>query len=128
MEPTDPSLEYTAVRETAEEVGLHLPSYGELLGRLDDVPTHKAGLVVRPFVWAVGEPPALRPNHEVAAVHWVPIEPLIRGEHDTTYELEWKGAIHRFPGYRVRERIVWGLTYRMLRILFEHLDPLAGER
>jgi len=64
-DPTDPSLEHTAVRETAEEIGLDLPTHGELVARLDDVPTHQNGLAVRPFVWTVGEPPALRPNHEV---------------------------------------------------------------
>jgi 8-oxo-dGTP pyrophosphatase MutT (NUDIX family) len=125
-DPTDRSLEHTAVRETAEEIGLHLPTHGELIGRLDDVPTHKTGLVVRPFVWTVEEPPALRPNHEVDEVHWVPLEPLMRGERDTTFELEWKGAAHRFPGYRVADRVVWGLTYRMLRILFEHLGEAPG--
>lgn len=120
-DPTDPSLEHTAVRETAEEVGLDLEVHGQLIARLDDVPTHKTGLVVRPFVWELATAPGLVPNHEVAEVHWVDLASLARGERDTTYELEWKGQLHAFPAYRVEDRVVWGLTYRMLQILLSHL-------
>jgi 8-oxo-dGTP pyrophosphatase MutT (NUDIX family) len=122
-DPRDPSLEHTAVRETIEEVGLDLGAHGQLIARLDDVPTHKTGLVVRPFLWAVESPPGLTPNHEVAEVHWVDLGSLLRGERDTTFELEWKGATHRFPAYQVADRVVWGLTYRMLQIFFGHLRP-----
>lgn len=120
-EPHDPSLEDTAVRETIEEIGLDLGAHGELITRLDDVPTHTTGLVVRPFVWAVEAPPGLVPNGEVDEVHWVDLGSLMRGERDTTYELDWKGQRLRMPGYRVADRIVWGLTYRMLQILFAHV-------
>jgi 8-oxo-dGTP pyrophosphatase MutT (NUDIX family) len=120
-EPHDPTLEHTAQRETLEEVGLDLGAHGELIARLDDVPTHTTGLVVRPFVWAVNDPPGLQPNSEVDEVHWVDLESLMRGERDTVFELRWKGEVRHFPAYAVGDRVVWGLTYRMLQILFEHL-------
>lgn len=121
-DPLDPSLEHTAVRETVEEVGLDLRAHGELVARLDDVPTHKTGLVVRPFVWAVGETPPLAPNgREVDEVHWVDLGSLLRGERDTTHRFEWRGSLHQVPAYHVADRIVWGLTYRMLQLLFMHL-------
>lgn len=120
-EPRDSSIEHTAVRETIEEVGLDLMTHGELIARLDDVPTHTTGLIVRPFVWTVAEVPPLVPNREVDEVHWIDLASLMRGERDTTFELEWKGQRLRFPAYRVGDRTVWGLTYRMLRILFAHL-------
>ena len=121
LDPTDPSLVHTAVRETAEEVGLDLDAHGELIARLDDVPTHTTGLVVRPFVWAVTSSPVLVPNYEVDELPWVDLASLIAGERDTTFELEWKGTHHRFPAYSVGERTVWGLTYKMLQILFTPL-------
>jgi 8-oxo-dGTP pyrophosphatase MutT (NUDIX family) len=121
-DPGDATLESTAVRETEEEVGLDLRAHGELIGRLDDVPTHKTGLVVRPFVFRVDDPPGLRPNREVDEVHWVELHSLLRGERDTTHRLDWKGSQHTFPAYRVGDRAVWGLTYRMLQILFETLS------
>lgn len=121
LDPGDASLEDTAMRETAEEVGLDLRTKGELLARLDDVPTYIRGLVVRPFVWVVREPPSLRPNYEVAALHWVDLGSMLRGERDTTYELEYRGAHHRFPAYAVEDRVVWGLTFTMLQSLFSQL-------
>ncbi len=120
-DPVDESLAHTAIRETVEELGLDLAAHGELVTRLDDVPTHTSGLVVRPFVWTVREPPALLPNHEVDEVHWADVASLMRGERDTTFELDWKGQRLPFPAYRVADRVVWGLTYRMMQILFSHL-------
>ena len=115
----DPSLRFTAMRETREELGLDLDAHGQPIGRLDDVPTHKTGLIVRPFVYAVEELPELALNHEVAGVFWVDLPSLMNGARDTEYPLTWKGTPMRFPGYSVGERIVWGLTYRMLQILFD---------
>jgi 8-oxo-dGTP pyrophosphatase MutT (NUDIX family) len=120
-DPGDVSLERTAMRETLEEIGLDLARHGERIAQLDDVPTHKTGLIVRPFVWAIAEPPPLILNREVDEVHWVPIEALMSGAHDTTFHLEWGGMKHAFPAYSVGERVVWGLTYRFLQIVFSHL-------
>ena len=120
-DPGDPTLMDTARRETLEEIGLQLDDHGELVGPLDDVPTHKTGLVVRPFVWTVEAVPGLMPNHEVAAIEWVSVASLMSGAHDTTYPVEYQGQSHRFPAFEVDNGVVWGLTYRMLHILFERL-------
>ncbi|MGF1466838.1 MAG: NUDIX hydrolase [Sandaracinaceae bacterium] len=121
-DPNDPTLEHTAIRETHEEVALDLRTRARRLGRLDDVPTHRSGLVVRPVVFAVEGEPDLRPDpREVADVMWTPLEPLIEGRADTEHEVSYQGQVHRFPGYRVDGGVVWGLTYRMLQLLFERL-------
>jgi 8-oxo-dGTP pyrophosphatase MutT (NUDIX family) len=117
----DETLERTAIRETVEEIGLDLSVHGERIAQLEDVPTHKASMVVRPFVYAVSKTPDLVTNHEVAEVHWVPLSVLMSGERDTTYELAYEGNVYRFPAYRVGERVVWGLTYRFLQIVFTRL-------
>ncbi|MCB9598717.1 MAG: CoA pyrophosphatase, partial [Sandaracinaceae bacterium] len=70
-DPGDETLVHTARRETLEEVGLDLGAHGEILGPLDDVPTHTTGLVVRPYVWTIVGSPELIPNREVAATEWV---------------------------------------------------------
>ena len=118
VEPHDESLEATALRETVEELGLDLRSAGARLGQLDDVPTHKSGLVVSPFVYRVDDLPELRPNREVAQVHWTPITPLWRGDADTEYPVQYRGESYKFPGYQVGPKVVWGLTYRMMQLLF----------
>jgi 8-oxo-dGTP pyrophosphatase MutT (NUDIX family) len=124
-EPADPDLVATALRETAEEIGVALGEHGELLGRLDDVPAYargqRTGMVVTPFVWLLRETPAFAPNREVDEIHWASVPLLMSGEVDTTIDYPWGGQTLKLPGYRVGERIVWGLTHRMLSLLFERL-------
>jgi 8-oxo-dGTP pyrophosphatase MutT (NUDIX family) len=126
QEPSDPDLASTARRETFEEIGLRLEAHGELLGELDDVPAYArgqiTGMVVTPTVWLLRETPVLAPNHEVDEIHWASLPVLLSGELDTTIDYPWQGQTLRLPGYRVGERIVWGLTHRMLSILFERLN------
>jgi 8-oxo-dGTP pyrophosphatase MutT (NUDIX family) len=123
-EPTDASLEATAVRETREELGLDLTA-GTLLGALDDLAPVSARLpriVVRPFVVVVPPPPPLVPSHEVADTFWEPVarlrHPAARAEHLVT--AGERSA--RFPAYRVGPHLVWGMTERILRQLLSLFD------
>lgn len=123
-DPGDPDLLSTAVRETAEEVGLTLSPDTHLVGRLDDLPAiargRPVGLVIAPFVFAVDGEVHLSPNHgEVEETLWAPLSPLFRGERDVAYPYEWDGRKISLPGYDVEGRTVWGLTHRMLQSLFE---------
>ena len=69
--------ETAALRELAEEVGLHLDT-GAVLGRLDDYAT-RSGYVITPvLVWA-GAARDLQPNpDEVASIHRIPVSELLR--------------------------------------------------
>lgn len=121
-EPHDEHLLATAVRETREELGLDL-SDAEHLGHVDDVQAIARGqvldLVIRPQVFVLpGAPPRLTPNYEVAATVWAPIAPMVAGEIDTVRPWREGTRTYRMPAYDVEGRIVWGLTYRMLRTLF----------
>lgn len=124
-EPSDVDLEDTAVRETREEMGLDLRRHGVVLGRLDDVPAtargQVTGMVVSPFVWLIRETPALAPNHEVDEVHWASVGELASGSLDTTFEYVWQGQTLDLPAFRVGERVVWGLTHKMLAGFFARL-------
>ena len=125
-EPADADLRATAVRETREELALDLAG-AEYLGHVDDVKAVAHGrvldLVIRPhvFYWS-GAEPALQPNYEVAAVLWAPLAPMLAGEVDTSRPWREGTVTYRLPGYDVEGRIVWGLTYRMLRTLFEIVE------
>lgn len=66
--------ETTALRETAEELGLPLRS-GDIAGRLDDFRT-ESGFVITPVVALVPGNPALTPNYEVQSVHFVALQRL----------------------------------------------------
>lgn len=68
-----------ALRETREELGLHLEP-DRILGLLDDYPT-RSGFAITPVVVWAGPHPALEPNpDEVAAVYRVPLATLERPE------------------------------------------------
>lgn len=71
--------EQAALRELAEEVGLH-SSEPCVLGKLDDYPT-RSGYVITPVVTTCPEGQALKPNpDEVAAAYHVPLSDLEKPE------------------------------------------------
>lgn len=117
-EPSDADLLATAAREAREEVGLSLLDHAVPIGRLDDVRTHTGDMVVRPFVWELRTLVPLVPNAEVAETLWIDLASMASGERDTHFD--WSGGPlpMRFPGYQVGDRVVWGLTHRILGMLF----------
>jgi 8-oxo-dGTP pyrophosphatase MutT (NUDIX family) len=126
QDPSDRDLLHTAVRETEEEVGLVLGA-NDSLGRLDDLHAlargRRVGLVIAPHVFALQGDPALSLNPaEVRESVWAPLAPLMSGARDTTFSYEYEGSRFSLPAYDVNGHIVWGLTHRMLGVLFEALD------
>lgn len=122
-EQDDPDLLSTALRETREEIGLDLGRDARLLGRLDDIDAvargQRVGMAITPFVFELrGDPPLLLGASEVADAIWTPLLPLFRGEAHAAYPYQLGEARLELPGFRVGERIVWGLTYQMLLALF----------
>mgnify|MGYP001820711858 FL=1 len=122
----DASLLDTAMRETREEVGLDLRAEAEHIGQLDDLQAIARGkpqeTVIRPFVFEVHrESPIRADEKEVAEALWTPLLPLYRGEVDTVRPYQWHGTHIDFPAYDVGGRVVWGLTYQMLRSFFRIL-------
>ena len=120
----------TAVRETSEELGIDLED-SLLLGRLSDLEGGPRGtrqrLTVTPYVfWLSGQRPVSDPNHEVAGVIWVPVSELLEPSRYIEYFYPPLGS-DSWPGITVEgERVIWGLTLRMLIDLFRRLGrPLA---
>jgi 8-oxo-dGTP pyrophosphatase MutT (NUDIX family) len=132
-DPSDGDLLHTAIRETAEEVGLALSRDGDLVGRLDDLPAiargKKVGLVITPFVFAIpGDVDLTLNDDEVHEALWTKLGPLARGERDTGFPYRFEDTELTLPAYDVDGRIVWGLTHRMLSALFEILDGTERAR
>lgn len=123
----DPDLAATAMRETAEEIGWPL-SRDALLGELDDVWPHTPLpqiIVVRPFVFAVKERPAVSPSAEVAEAFWVPLNDLRNPAILRDTQLQVRGQRLTFPAYHLPQGVVWGLTERILTPL---LSLTSGDR
>jgi 8-oxo-dGTP pyrophosphatase MutT (NUDIX family) len=122
-DPGEELLE-TAIRETREEIGLDLGSCS-LIGVLPAEDATGRGsahaLSIHPFVFALEGEPTFEPNHEVKAVLWTPLRPLVTGERDTIKRVLHDGQQWDLPGWEVSGRVVWGLTYRMLSSLFARL-------
>ncbi len=125
-EPGDASLLATAIRETREEIGVEL-AQDDLLGALEDLkPTMPTSpqLIIRPFVFGLGERPHAGVSAEVAESFWVPLNSLAPCDGRTTILI--KGQKLEVPCFQVPGLpgglVVWGLTYRILRGLL----PLIG--
>ncbi|MGD8317005.1 MAG: CoA pyrophosphatase [Myxococcales bacterium] len=122
----DATLLDTAIRETQEEVGLDLIRQADHIGQLDDLQAIARGkpleTIIRPFVFEVNRDSPLHVDErEVAEALWTPLLPLYRGEVDTVRPYQWHGTQIDFPAYDVDGRVVWGLTYQMLRSFFRIL-------
>ena len=127
VEPGDADLEATAVRETAEEIGLDLRAQGELLGGLDEVHAIARGkpvdLGITPFVFRLQGPAQLTMNAEVTSLHWLPLDDLVGDRHLTTFEYLHEGTPLQLPCLRIGDVVIWGLTYRMFSSFKDALVP-----
>lgn len=122
----DASLHATALRETLEEVGIDLAAHGTLLAELPELPAiargKRTGMVITPFVFALDREVSMAFDpHEVAEALWAPFGPLARRENAGTLPYELEGRRVELPCLTVEGRVVWGLTYRMLEMIFEAL-------
>lgn len=131
MEPQDPHLLATAVRETREETGVVLPAReedvtaGDFLGLLPRIAPSSRNIprvAVVPHVFATGpDTEARAASHEVERIRWVPLEALSDPVVQHSIEIQLPGGLRRFPGYRFADDVVWGLTYRILTDFMERL-------
>ena len=133
LEPSVRDPRSAAERETSEEVGLDL-SLAEPLGRLDDLHGRRAAgvpaLVISGFVYHLVAVPMLRPNREVSAAFWFPLQALQDRARHVSHTLPAAGELP-FPGIRVGEaepHVVWGLTYRFLEVFFTAVGPPLPDR
>jgi 8-oxo-dGTP pyrophosphatase MutT (NUDIX family) len=131
-EPGDADLRVTAIRETAEEIGLDLAREAEYLGRLDEVRAmarlRPMDLTITPFVFHLPGRGGATPGEEVTSIHWLPLGSLLSPEASSTYEYRHEGRVLSFPSLRVRDVVIWGLTYRMLASFTSLLGAAEGPR
>jgi 8-oxo-dGTP pyrophosphatase MutT (NUDIX family) len=117
-EPSDDSLEETALREANEEIGLR-PTEAELFGRLDDIET-VTDYSVRPFVARVPDREYVPDEREVAEIAVLSVADLTDR---ANYESEQRDHPHygeiRIHFFHVDGYTVWGATGRMLVQLLE---------
>ena len=116
----DIDLAATAIRETREEVGVVLDRT-HMVAALDDVAPRTPVLppiAVRPFVFSVPERPGLMLNTEVDAAEWVELELLRAPATHRIVEVAVSQGSLQTPAYVTPHGVVWGMTERILTLLF----------
>lgn len=113
-EEKDGTLWQTALRESAEEIGLAVESVA-LLGELDDFVTTTSGYIITPFVAAIPWPSSLRVDEwETAEIVEVPLSALLDKNfcRQETEIIDGQSVTAYF--YHYQGRVIWGATARIL--------------
>ena len=125
VEPHDTSAEATALRETAEEIGLDA-RHVEIIGRLPLFLT-STGFAVTPVVALVTPPFELAPDDfEVAEVFEPPLSFLLDAANHTHHEVEFRGRQHQYWSMPWQGYHIWGATAGMLRSLCSVIESAPG--
>lgn len=126
-EQGDADLERTAMRETAEEIGIDLARAGRSLGSLDETRAmsrmRALDLTITPFVFRLLAAPVPVLSPEVTSVHWIPLDDLLGSGYRELMDYSLDGQRLAFPCFRIQGKTIWGLTYRM----FSNLQYLIEE-
>jgi 8-oxo-dGTP pyrophosphatase MutT (NUDIX family) len=117
-EPGDADLRATALRETAEELGVEV-SAEDVLGALPPIHTYVSGILVTPFVAVLEELPELTVSDaEIARVVRVRLRELAAIEEQRVLR-EQNGMSWRGWWYVNGDTTVWGATGFMVHALLE---------
>jgi 8-oxo-dGTP pyrophosphatase MutT (NUDIX family) len=112
-EPGDASAEFTALRETEEEIGLAMQRV-EVLARLPDYRT-RTGFRVTPVIGLVAPPLELMPDpREVAEVFEVPLAFLMEQRNRQRRTREFQGQQVGYYVFEYGSRVIWGATAGIL--------------
>jgi 8-oxo-dGTP pyrophosphatase MutT (NUDIX family) len=113
MEPHDPDVCATALRETHEEVGI-TPDSIDIIGYLQPMPTI-TGFAVTPVVGLVRDPVDLIIDRtEVEYTFEIPLDFLLDEANDRLVEREWEGKRFRLREFHFDDERVWGATAYMI--------------
>ena len=116
-EKSDKTRLDTALRESAEEIGLMADDV-EVLGELDDVVSVKTNYIISPFVGFIPWPYQFRVDgYETEAIIEVPIPVLLENNYSHQELRDGKPVTSYF--YNYEGRIIWGATARILNEFLE---------
>ena len=125
----DATLQDTAIRETLEETGVDLAEHGLVLGTLDELRPRTPVLppiIVTPFVAVAPPDLPLHISDELSDAFWTPWSTFADPARIDESTVTVRGASWKVASYLVGQRIVWGMTERMLRQLAERLTAVGA--
>ncbi|MCB0629612.1 MAG: CoA pyrophosphatase [Saprospiraceae bacterium] len=115
-EDTDSSLEFTAVRESEEEIGINRNEI-TVLGKLTELYIPVSNFLVHPYVAYAERRPDFQPQpSEVAAILEVPFEHFYQKKNVRKMDMTVRGdlLLREVPYFDIRGKVLWGATAMMI--------------
>lgn len=120
IDDDDLSHHHAALREAEEEIGLK-PDDVEVIGQLPDYRTG-SGFRIKPVLGLVSANVTLTINpEEVAAVFNVPLAFLMNPANHQRQSRVWQGIERHYYVIQYEDRMIWGVTAGIVRMLYERL-------
>ncbi|MCU0400497.1 MAG: CoA pyrophosphatase [Algoriphagus sp.] len=126
VEPTDPDVIFTALREAEEEIGIDAGKV-EVLGRLSDLYIPTSNFLVSPVIGFLSDTPRLIPEQkEVARIIRTEVQSIFQPQIKKRTHLVVGGGMRLdTPYFAIDGEVVWGAT---AMILSELLHLLEGKK
>lgn len=115
-EPSDPSLEFTALREAQEEIGIDIDKV-EVLGKLTDLYIPVSNFLVHPYVAYTEVYPSFTPQpSEVASILEVPLDHFFTEQNIRRMDMTVQGNLRLkdVPYFDIGGKVLWGATAMMM--------------
>lgn len=114
----DEALSETSRRETIEEVSMDVRECCSLVGRLPPIrPRNVPELVVFPFVYSLQGEVSIHGGEEVKEAFWYPVAEMMASASERRVRV--RGHELLVPSFLHGERVIWGLTHRILTSFLE---------
>lgn len=124
-DPDDPGPEFTALRETQEEIGVD-PSSVRVIGTLNPVPTIVTNFLITPVVGRTAKRPDFLPNpREVAELIEVPLKELKNEAIHRVEPRETPMGLLTVHYFQYGPYNIWGATAAIFNIFLS--DPLSNK-
>lgn len=121
-DPEDKTLKDTVIREIYEETGIYLQE-DSFLGVLSVIKSRpNQNIKILPFIALLKEKPVIKlSKNELDSYFWIPYKKIVNS----------KGIAEinnrKVPAYIFKEKIVWGVTYRIIRKFRENIELLNAK-
>ena len=128
VDPDDPSIAHTAVREACEEVGVCSDTM-RILGSLTPIYIPPSDFCVHPYVAYMLQSPQFLPQpEEVAEILEVPLTYLLDNKNIVVEEWLLDDEVKQVPFFNVYGNKVWGATAVVLSEFAAILEDLLTEK